>query len=446
MQYSKNDTEVFFHIPVTKGWLQQAVLSLTLTCHSSYSGVIEFFHDIFDQHICKGTIFNITHKALQNAGLINDAMNLSAIKVGAHDEIFQGNAPVLVGCDVKSTYVYLLKQEEHRDATTWGVRLLELSDRGMMLDHTIADGGNGLRSGQREAWPDIPCWGDVFHPIYDLGKLVVFLKNRAVAAIEAVEKLERKMAKAKKKNQGTKHSRHLGHAREEMTAAMQLRDDICTLKDWLQNDILSVTGPDFATRYELLDFVIGELLIREPSSPHRIRPIRRLLEIQGGDLLRFVQYLDMDLQALADAYNVDLYLVRQVFELQGIPVSNNCHWERSAELYRKIGANFYNLQEAIKEIVQKTVRASSLVENLNSRLRNYFFLRKTLGNGYLGLLQFFLNHRRFLRSSRPERIGKSPKELLTGKPHDHWLELLGYSMFKKSGTVEESNAEARKIA
>jgi hypothetical protein len=40
----------------------------------------------------------------------------------------------------------------------------------------------------------------------------------------------------------------------------------------------------------------------------------------------------------------------------------------------------------------QTPRSSSLVENLNSRLRNYFTLRRHLGDSYLGLLQFFLNH------------------------------------------------------
>jgi poly-beta-hydroxyalkanoate depolymerase len=38
-------------------------------------------------------------------------------------------------------------------------------------------------------------------------------------------------------------------------------------------------------------------------------------------------------------------------------------------------------------------------------------LRRHLGRPYLGLLQFFLNHRRYLRSERAERIGKSPREL-----------------------------------
>jgi len=65
------------------------------------------------------------------------------------------------------------------------------------------------------------------------------------------------------------------------------------------------------------------------------------------------------------------------------------------------------------------------VENLNSRLRNYFTLRRHLGDSYLSLLQFFLNHRRFMRSQRAERKGKSPRELMTGQALIHWLTLLG---------------------
>jgi len=73
-----------------------------------------------------------------------------------------------------------------------------------------------------------------------------------------------------------------------------------------------------------------------------------------------------------------------------------------------------------------------MVENLNSRLRNYFFLRRHIGNDYLDLLRFFLNHRRFMRSERIERVGKSPVELLTGKQHSHWLELLGFERFSRN--------------
>ena len=61
-----------------------------------------------------------------------------------------------------------------------------------------------------------------------------------------------------------------------------------------------------------------------------------------------------------------------------------------------------------------------------SRLRKYFFLRRHPSEGCLSLLQFFLNHRTFLRSRRARRVGKSPTELLTGRPHAHWLALLGF--------------------
>lgn len=82
--------------------------------------------------------------------------------------------------------------------------------------------------------------------------------------------------------------------------------------------------------------------------------------------------------------------------------------------------------------MKQTPRASSLVENLNSRLRNYFFLRKQLGPSYLNLLQFFLNHRQFMRSDVPEQVGKSPKELMTGQGHPHWLEMLGFKHFQQA--------------
>jgi hypothetical protein len=79
----------------------------------------------------------------------------------------------------------------------------------------------------------------------------------------------------------------------------------------------------------------------------------------------------------------------------------------------------------VAAVARRTVRASSVVENLNSRLRSYFFLRRQLGPDYLQLLPFFLNHRRFLRREHPERVGHSSAELLAGQGHAHWLELLG---------------------
>jgi hypothetical protein len=51
-------------------------------------------------------------------------------------------------------------------------------------------------------------------------------------------------------------------------------------------------------------------------------------------------------------------------------------------------------------------------------------LTERFGSGYLDLLRFFLAHRNFMRVNRPERVGKSPTELMTGEKHSHCPEAL----------------------
>jgi hypothetical protein len=437
-----DESGVLFQLPVTKNWLRQLTLSLILTCHSSYQGVAELFQDCFDTSISKGSISNIVHSVVQGATTINGEQDLSRVHVGAHDEIFQNRQPVLVGCDTESTYCYLLSLEKSRDGTTWGTHLLDLEKAGLQPKFTIADFGNGLRAGQKEAWPDIPCYGDVFHAEQEITHLESFLFNRAVATMKTVESLEKKMVRAKKKNQGTNYSRKLGSARVASEQAIALADDIAILSEWLRNDILSLTGPNAETRKELLDFVVEELRAREHQNKHRIGPVRKRLENHGKDLVAFAHIQDQQLARLAKELEVEPLFVRQIFEIQGIACSDQHRWEAISLLQSLLGHKFYAVENGVKDIISQTVRASSIVENLNSRLRNYFFLRKLLGPEYLELLRFYLNHSQFSRSRRAERIGKSPKELLTGKSHAHWLEMLGFKLFKKEDSQETRNLAA----
>lgn len=157
--------DLLFWLPVTKPWLQHCVLGLALICHSSLRGVQELLADLLDHPLSLGHIHNILHQAAAKARLINDNENLQSIRIAAWDEIFQAGRPVLVAADVASTYSCLLGLAEHRDATTWGVRLLQLTDRGFCLEAAIADFAGGLRAGCAEALPDVPCRGDVFHAL-----------------------------------------------------------------------------------------------------------------------------------------------------------------------------------------------------------------------------------------------------------------------------------------
>ncbi|MEL7142637.1 MAG: hypothetical protein AAFY33_17515 [Cyanobacteria bacterium J06643_4] len=85
------------------------------------------------------------------------------IEVGLYDEIYQADKPVLVGVDAASTYCYLSQGVERRDEDTWGYHLLDVMAQGFVPRYTIADGGSGLRAGQKAVMPETPCHGDVFH-------------------------------------------------------------------------------------------------------------------------------------------------------------------------------------------------------------------------------------------------------------------------------------------
>lgn len=142
--------------------------------------------------------------------------------------------------------------------------------------------------------------------------------------------------------------------------------------------------------------------------------------------------MEMYFFEIAQEFEVSLFDVWSVYQLRNTSLSNQKKWQKRAALQNQLGGKFYWIESVVDKVLNDTVRANSLVENINSRLRAYFTLRKELGNEYLEFLQFFLNHRRFMRSECEEKVGKSPKELMTDKNHKHWLELLGFDLFRRA--------------
>jgi hypothetical protein len=432
------DDEVLFHLPVTKAWLHQLVLGQVLIGHSPYRAVVELVRDLFDYPISLGTVHNIVHSAVEPARQINGQCNLAGVRIGAHDEIFQAGKPVLVGVDTASTYCYLFSLEEHRDADTWGVRLLDLVNQGFHPEATVADAGSGLRAGQAQALPNVPCRGDVFHILRDLESLASYLENRAYGALETSDHRERQRYR-KQRHDGRGRAKSaqsagqlLRRARAASDDAVALGDEVALLVDWLRYDILPVAGPCHADRCMLYDFVVAELRARAPKCAHRLEPICRALQNQRDDLLAFARRLDEDLEQLGHDFQIPTELPRRLLGALARDQRDPRRWTEEAAVREHLRGRFHEVQLAVTALAEETVRASSLVENLNSRLRTYFFLRRHLGSDYLALLQFYLNHRRLERSDRPERVGKTPAELLSGQAHPHWLEMLGYTRFART--------------
>jgi hypothetical protein len=247
------DDTVLFQVPVTKRWLRQVIVALALMCRSSYLGIIEFMRDVLGWPISIGTIHNVLHAAAEQAGVINGAQDLSCIRTGLLDELFHGRKPVLAGVCAQSTYCYLLAAEEHRDADTWGVHLLGAAQQGLSPNYTVADAGHGLRAGQKAAWVDTPCHGDVFHIIHQCEGLANTLSRHTLSRIakgarSRREKLEAKFGRAGQHAPQDALVTELALARQAETRARELARGIRTLIQWLSHDVLSLAGPGHTAR------------------------------------------------------------------------------------------------------------------------------------------------------------------------------------------------------
>src|SRR3712207_4023233 len=242
------DEEVLFELAVTKAWLRQVIVALTLICRSSYRGVVEFLRDLLGLPVSLGHVHDVLQAATRQASMVNDEPDLSGIRVGLHDEIFQGATPVLAGVDAASTYCYLLAAEQHRDADTWGVHLLDAAERGLRPDYTIADAGRGLRAGQQAAWSDTPCHGDVFHIQRRCEGLANTLSRLATGATSRRETLQAGISRAGERDPDHELGVQLEQARHMEARALCLVRDVRTLVQWLRHDVLALAGPNLAAR------------------------------------------------------------------------------------------------------------------------------------------------------------------------------------------------------
>ncbi len=379
------DHEVLFEVAVTKAWLRQVIVGLPLICRSSYRGVVEFLRDLLGLSISVGTVHRVLQSAALQAGVINRDQDLSGIRVGLHDEIFQGATPVLAGVDAASTYCYLLTAEERRDADTWGVHLLDAAQQGLDPDYTIADAGQGLRAGQKAAWSDTPCHGDVFHIQRQCESLANTLSRLAHGATSRRQALQAKTGRAGQRVADDELATRLALTRQAETQAHGLARDIRTLTQWLSQDVLALAGPALATRRELFDFIVAEFAAREPGDARRIRPVRVTLQNQRDTLLAFAGVLDQKLADIARALAISEPLVREACVLNRLPTTSPAYWQGWNRLRAQTGGKFHTLFAAVSRALADTPRSSSLVENLNSRLRIYFTLRRHLGGSLVHL-------------------------------------------------------------
>jgi hypothetical protein len=201
-----------------------------------------------------------------------------------------------------------------------------------------------------------------------------------------------------------------------------------TLVSWMMHDVLSVAGPDKKTRIYLYDFILEELKKLQQIHPHRIKSAYTFLNDNKSKILAFVDDLEQEFSKLAKIFNVPVADIWKLCELYRCQRFSEKYYQRSKEIRKKLGENQYILLLGlIGKIITSTTRASSIIENLNGRIKPYLKIRKQMGRGFNELLKFFINHTPLSCSRKKERKNKTPAELLTKQQHLPWLEMLGFN-------------------
>ncbi len=205
---------------VSEPWVRRFALAVILIVHGSYRHVVELLRDLFGLSLSIGTIHTWVEQAAQRAGAINRAQDLSGVRVGLHDEIFQGEQPVLAGIDAASTAISC-RASSNAMPTPGACTCWTQPSKGS-IPSTVADAGAGLRAGQAAAWGDKPCHGDVFHVRQQCEAVPNVLARLVKGNTSRREALELEMDAAKVGGAGRRLSARLGRARQAEVQARQL--------------------------------------------------------------------------------------------------------------------------------------------------------------------------------------------------------------------------------
>jgi hypothetical protein len=424
--FDQTDEALLFTMSVTQAFIHKIVVALFLIGGASYRGIMFFLESIFDYSISLGSVFNILDATADKAASINDAYDLSSIQSSAADEVFHRNQPILGIVDIESRYCALLAKSDDRDHETWGIHLLYLQAHGYAPETSVIDSAKGLIKGHEIVLPKTALRHDHFHLIRDLKDCARFLKNELASRTTETLKLVRRVEKTQDKKKKKACATALSSSLDELNALEKTYATFQLLAQWLQYDVLQLAGYQPDERAQLYDFIVAEMTVLAKQHPHRIGAIVTSLHHQRDALLDVANALNDQFAQLAERYQVSIGTIWDVCYTARYGIDNCRYHERSSELETVIGKHYEEIEDAVLSILEKTHRCSSMVENLNSRVRPYLEERKFVSQKILGLIQFYLNHKPFMRSAHKRLVNKTPAEAMTGKSHQPWLEMLGF--------------------
>jgi len=362
------------------------------------------------------------------------------------DEIFAIHAPILLTIDAQSTAILKIELASDRSAETWRAHFEALENHSFVSLGLASDRGLGLVAGYQGACEKALWVADYFHEFRDLFELAHRLERKAYGAIAKEDEAARKFAGAKSEANLAKRLQQYDAAHHACEQAMELYDQFALLLHWLR-EALQLCSPQGRLRTQ--ENVRSELIvlldmIQEldcAAMTKTIKPIRKHID----DILvpfKQAEAIATELRCVVPDDALDLLVLawhhdHLIYQSDSKPTRYHQHerdfWLACAE--GLLGSEFATHKALVFDKLDTIVRASSLVEMVNSLIRPYLNSCKgQITQETLNLIMFYHNHRRYKSGKRQ---GKAPLELLTGKPLEApWWELLRRQVNTEQGATD----------
>ena len=418
-----SDHEIKGIIIVTDAFMRRCVLALSYYCRVPIERIVMFFDRVIGSHVSKGKIEKIRKEARKNAMEYEQTIPLDHIKYVAIDEIFQGEQPILTGIDLQSGYAFALEPAEDRSGSSWEKSLSEKKSRGLQPKTIVSDGGSGLRSGAESVFPGHARQLDVFHSLRDMGQKVKKQERFVMLQLKRTCDLERKI---NARRYTGKEFLEYSWRRDAIDKELKTYDALEILYDWLQ-EYLQFTGYGYTASVKICTWILDEMSILYPEDP-KFQSFLKQFRMRLPYLLQFLRKLQEEMELAASFFHVESHAFQLMYRQQTFP-SNTKEFTWIDKHIRHIFRDrLSEARAALADIQQECFRASSMVENLNSRIRSFVEEKRRVFPEDFSMIRFFLNTMKPFRSRKYERKGKSALERLLGRECPDFLDIVADEM------------------
>lgn len=355
------------------------------------------------------------------------------------DEIFANGQPILVTADPKSLAILRIELATSRDAETWKEHWKELAASGYIDNkYVVSDLAKGIVKGS--ALLGITHHPDLFHLLQGIALFVSRFEKQAYAAIGEEAERMKVFDSAKSERVLNEKLALYEQARVEAETAIRLYDSFDYLWQQLKSsfDLFDREGkfkdPDSNSAnllaiIELMKKLNCENLNKELAGFEKAIGVywnyfsrakdiyQEMVQNYGSELVNLV---GLAWQYVRQATNSKNYQIKQYLKGEA---QHYLDWAHSIN-----PAGFDEVKSEIFKAFTANIRASSLVENINSGLRKLLDnCRGQVTQDLLNLFAYVHNHRPFLRG---ERKGLAPIEILTARPLEKsWIDSLLESVY-----------------